>query len=80
LGGYTIVKEAVREIKRSGKEVFMPLSQKPGNGQVDFGHALANIGGVLQKIVFFVMALPYSDAFFVMAFPRECTETFWAGR
>lgn len=79
LGGYTIVKEAVREIKRSGKEVFMPLSQKPGKGQVDFGYALANIGGVLQKIVFFVMALPYSDAFFVMAFPRECTETFWAG-
>jgi hypothetical protein len=26
-----------------------------------------------------VMALPYSDASFVMAFERECTETFWEG-
>ena len=25
------------------------------------------------------MALPYSDAPFVMAFERECTETFWEG-
>ena len=25
------------------------------------------------------MALPYSDAVFVMAFERECTETFWEG-
>ena len=25
------------------------------------------------------MALPYSDAIFVMAFERECTETFWEG-
>jgi len=25
------------------------------------------------------MALPYSDAFFVMAFERECTESYWEG-
>jgi len=25
------------------------------------------------------LALPYSDAGFVMAFERECTETFWEG-
>jgi len=76
-GGYTIVKDAVRELRRRGREVFMPLEHPPGEAQVDFGHALANIGGVLRKVVFFVMALPYSDAFFVMAFERECTETFW---
>jgi len=29
-GGYTIVKDAVREIKKTSKEVFMPLSQRPG--------------------------------------------------
>jgi hypothetical protein len=43
---------------------------------VDFGEALASIGGVLQKIHFFVMSLVHSDAMFVMAFPRECTEAF----
>jgi transposase len=25
------------------------------------------------------MALPYSDVFFVKAYERECTETFWDG-
>ena len=75
-GGYTIVKDAVRQIKKTSKEVFMPLSQRPGEAQVDFGHALANFDGTLKKIVFFVMSLAYSDAMFVMAFPRECTESF----
>jgi transposase len=75
-GGYTIVKDAVRAIKKTSKEVFMPLSQRPGESQVDFGHALANFDGILRKIAFFVMSLVHSDAMFVMAFPRECTEAF----
>jgi transposase len=76
-GGYTTVKDAVRERqKEASKEVFMPLSQRPGEAQVDFGHAVANIGGRLAKVAFFVMSLVHSDAMFVMAFPRECTEAF----
>jgi hypothetical protein len=31
-----------------------------------------------MKAALAVMCLPYSDAFFVSAFPRECTETFQA--
>jgi len=54
----------------------MPLSQRPGEAQVDFGHALANFNGTLKKVVFFVMSLVHSDGMFVMAFPRECTEAF----
>jgi len=46
---------------------------------VDFGYALAKVSGVLRKVGFFVMVLPYSDAFFVMAFERECTESYWEG-
>jgi len=75
-GGYTIVKDAIREIKKTSKEVFMPLSQPPGEAQVDFGHALANFNGILKKVVFFVMSMVHSDAMFVMSFPRECTESF----
>ena len=75
-GGYTIVKDAIRSIKKTSKEVFMPLSQPPGEAQVDFGHALANFNGTLKKVVFFVMSMVHSDAMFVMAFPRECTESF----
>ena len=78
-GGYTIVKDAVRELKRTSREVYMPLTHPPGEAQVDFGHALVKMDGVLRKICFFVMALPYSDAFFVRAYERECTETFWDG-
>jgi transposase len=78
-GGLTQVKQAVREIKRLNQEVFMPLVHRPGEAQVDFGFAVAKVAGVLQKIAFFVMVLPHSDAFFVMAFERECTETYWEG-
>ena len=78
-GGCTQVKEAVREIKRVNQEVFIPLVHRPGEAQVDFGFAVAKVAGVLRKIAFFVMALPHSDAFFVMAFERECTETYWEG-
>jgi transposase len=78
-GGYTQVREAVRDIKRRKKEVFMPLVHNPGEAQMDFGYALAKIGGFLRKVAFFVMVLPYSDVFFVMAFERECTESYWEG-
>jgi transposase len=78
-GKYTQVKEAVRERVRVNQEVFMPLIHRPGEGQVDFGYALAKVGGVLRRVGFFVMVLPYSDVFFVMAFERECTESYWEG-
>jgi transposase len=78
-GGYTVVKAAVRELTQKNQEVFVPLAHPPGEAQVDFGHALAKVNGQLRKVAFFVMALPYSDASFVMAFERECTETFWEG-
>lgn len=78
-GGYTVVKDAVRELTQQTQEVFVPLVHRPGEAQVDFGHALAKVNGQLRKVAFFVMALPYSDATFVMAFERECTETFWEG-
>jgi len=78
-GGYTAVKEVVREIEQTSQEVFMPLSHPPGEAQFDFGFALARVAGKLRKVAFMVMALPYSDTMFVMAFERECTETFWEG-
>jgi len=78
-GGYTIVKDVVRELTQRRQEVFVPLIHRPGEAQVDFGQAVVKMNGVLRKVSFFVMALPYSDGSFVMAFERECTETFWEG-
>jgi transposase len=78
-GHYTQVREAVKEIKRVKQEVYMPLDHRAGEAQVDFGYALAKVCGQLRKVGFFVMVLPHSDAFFVMVFERECTESYWEG-
>ena len=48
-GGYTQVKEAVREIKRLKREVLMPLINRPGEAQVDFGYALVKMSGQLRR-------------------------------
>ena len=63
-GGYTIVKDYVRERRRTW-EMFVPLSQPPGHAQYDFGEALAVIGGVELKAHYFVLDLPHSDGCFV---------------
>jgi transposase len=78
-GGYTVVKDYVRRQKARGRETFVPLSHPPGHAQVDFGEAVAVIGGVRQKIHFFCMDLPQSDSGFVKAYPRETTEAFLDG-
>jgi transposase len=78
-GGYTSVKEAVRSFRQRRSEVFMPLGHRPGEAQVDFGFAKIDWNGQREKVALFVMSLPYSDAFFICAFPRECTEAFQMG-
>ena len=78
-GGYTIVKDAVRDWKQGHREVFLPLSHPAGEAQVDFGEATIKLDGVETKVALFVMTLPYSGAIFIQGFPRECTETFLEG-
>ena len=78
-GGYTIVKDHVRARHQRTREVFVPLSHPPGHAQVDFGEALAVIGGVEQKIHFCAVSLPQSDACFVKAYPGETSEAFCDG-
>jgi transposase len=81
--GYTgcasIVRGAVAEWHQSRAEVFVPLAHPPGEAQMDFGFAEVVIGGERVTAAFFVMTLPYSDAFFIRACPKECTETFQDG-
>jgi transposase len=78
-GGYTTVKDVVRELKAGRQEVFLPLSHPPGEAQVDFGFAEVIIGGVPTQVALFVLSLPYSDAVYCQVFPRECTEVFQEG-
>ena len=78
-GGYTIVKDYVREHRRQTREMFVPLFHPPGQAQCDFGEALVVIGGVEQKAHCFVLDLPHSDGCFVKAYPAETTEAFLDG-
>ena len=62
-GGCTIVKDYVHREKRHGREMSIPLTRAPGEGQADFGEALVVV----------------ADDSFVMAFPGETTEAFLEG-
>ena len=78
-GGYTIVKDYVREHDRRGREMFVPLAHPPGHAQADFGEAMVIIGGIEQKAHFFAFDLPHSDACYVRAYPAATSEAWVDG-
>ena len=78
-GQYTIVKDYVRQHRTSSQEMFVPLVHPPGQAQADFGEAQVIIDGVLRKAHYQVVGLPYSDAYYVRAYPAETTEAFCDG-
>jgi transposase len=78
-GGITIVRDYVANAKLHSREVFIPLSHKPGHAQVDFGEADGIIGGKLTRFHYFCMDLPHSDAPFVKGYPAEVAEAFCEG-
>ena len=54
-GGYTAVKEVVARLRARRREVFVPLEHRPGEAQVDFGHALVKEADQLRMRPFFAM-------------------------
>ena len=78
-GGETIVREYVALQKRRTREVFVPLSHRPGHAQVDFGEADAIVDGKLVRHHYFCMDLPHSDAPFFKTYPAEVAEAFCDG-
>lgn len=78
-GGYTIVKDYMREHERRGREMFVPLAHGPGHAQADFGEAVVVIGGVEQKAHFFALDLPHSDACYIRAYPAATSEAWVDG-
>lgn len=78
-GSYTIIKDYVRQYRRTSREVYVPLSHAAGHAQADFGEARVIIDGVQQKAHFFVLDLPHSDACYVRAYPRATTEAWLDG-
>ena len=78
-GGYTIVREYVAEATLRAREMFVPLSHRPGHAQADFGEADGYIAGEKTRFHYFCMDLPHSDGCFVKAYPAETAEAFCDG-
>ena len=78
-GGYTIVREYVARALLRSREMFIPLSHRPGQAQADFGEADAYIAGKKVRFHYLCMDLPHSDGCFVKAYPAETAEAFCDG-
>ncbi len=50
-GGYTAVKEVIRDRRLRQREVFMPLAHRLAEAQVDFGAAAFSWGGLRAVLV-----------------------------
>src|SRR6266550_2055440 len=84
--GYTGSESRIRQYigawrhTHQSPKAFLPLEYEPGqDAQVDWGEAIAVIGGVKQTVEVFVMWLSHSRRRFVMAFPSQKQEAFFFG-
>jgi len=78
--GVTLVKEAVAEWKRQRREVFVPLTYRPGDlAEVDFFEVLVEIGGTRRKAWLFLMRLMYSGRDFAWIYERQDQISFLDG-
>jgi hypothetical protein len=53
-GGYTIVREHVAAAMLRSREMFVPLSHRPGQAQADFGEADGYVGGKKGAVSLFL--------------------------
>jgi transposase len=78
--GVTLVKAAVAEWKRQRREVFVPLTYRPGDlAEVDFFEVLIDVGGTRQKAWLFLMRLMYSGRAFAWIYERQDQVSFLDG-
>ncbi len=78
--GVTVVKAAVAEWKRQRREVFVPLTYRPGDlAEVDFFEVLVDVDGVRRKAWLFLMRLMYSGRDFAWIYERQDQISFLDG-
>jgi transposase len=78
--GVTVVKAAVAEWKRQRREVFVPLTYRPGDlAEVDFFEVLVEVSGVRRKAWLFLMRLMYSGRDFAWIYDRQDQISFLDG-
>jgi transposase len=78
--GVTLVKEAVAEWRRQRREVFVPLTYRPGDlAEVDFFEVLVDVDGTRRKAWLFLMRLMYSGRDFAWSYERQDQISFLDG-
>lgn len=78
--GVTLVKAAVAEWKRQRREVFVPLTYRPGDlAEVDFFEVLVDVDGTRRKAWLFLMRLMYSGRDFAWIYERQDQVSFLDG-
>jgi len=78
--GVTLVKEAVAEWKRQRREVFVPLTYRPGElAEVDFFEVLVDVDGTRRKAWLFLLRLMYSGRDFAWIYERQDQVSFLDG-
>jgi transposase len=78
--GVTLVKEAVAEWKRQRREVFVPLTYRPGDlAEVDFFEVLVDVSGTRRKAWLFLLRLMYSGRDFAGIYERQDQISFLDG-
>ena len=78
--GVTVIKAAMAEWKRQRREVFVPLTYRPGDlAEVDFFEVLVDIDGTRRKAWLFLMRLMYSGRDFAWIYERQDQISFLDG-
>jgi transposase len=78
--GVTAVKEAVAEWRRQRREVFVPLTYRPGDlAEVDFFEVLVDVAGERRKAWLFLLRLMYSGRDFGWIYARQDQISFLDG-
>lgn len=78
--GVSLVKAAVAEWKRRRREVFVPLTYRPGDlAEVDFFEVLLDLNGTRRKAWLFLMRLMYAGRDFAWIYERQDQVSFLDG-
>lgn len=78
--GVTLVKEAVAEWRRQRREVYVPLTYRPGDlAEVDFFEVLVDLAGTRRKAWLFLLRLMYSGRDFACIYERPDQISFLDG-
>jgi transposase len=79
-GSEVTVRRAVRALRGTRVEVFVPLEAVPGKvAQVDFGQACVMMGSDMVRAFLFCLRAKHSKVPFVRAYPTEKLEAFLDG-